>query len=128
MIIAHDRCRLLFCWKFRKWFLLYFIVTYSGHFTRKSVGNFNEQEQTSVTGIKLVLGPFAASAVACPTSQLRTSSEMKLSLAATRQLWSKLLFFMSSLCQTHSSLCLFFVLPTEHIRKSKPGACLRCNL
>ena len=29
---------------------------------------------------------------------------------------------MSYLCQTRSSFCLFFVYPTDHIRKSKPGA------
>ena len=32
---------------------------------------------------------------------------------------------MSSLCQTRSSLCLFFVYPTYHIRKRKPGEFLR---
>ena len=32
---------------------------------------------------------------------------------------------MSSLCQTRSPLCLFFVYPAYHIGKSKPGACLR---
>ena len=40
---------------------------------------------------------------------------------------SKLLFCLSSLCQTRSSLCLFFVYPTYHIHKSKPGACLGCK-
>ena len=33
--------------------------------------------------------------------------------------------FMSSLCQTRLSLCPFFIHPTDHIRKSRPGACLR---
>ena len=32
---------------------------------------------------------------------------------------------MSSLCQTRSSLCLFFVYPTNHIPKRKPGECLQ---
>ena len=40
-------------------------------------------------------------------------------------LWLRSPFCLSSLCQTRSSLSLFFVYPTYHIRKMKPGACLR---
>ena len=38
---------------------------------------------------------------------------------------SESFFFISFLCQTRSSLCLFFLNPADHIRKSKSGACLR---
>ena len=50
-------------------------------------------------------------------------AKRKLTLSATRQpIMVETLFFMSSLCQTRSSLCLFFVHPTRSHTKEQAGS------
>ena len=71
---------------------------------------------------------FASTAVTCTMSQLRTSSERKLSLSATRQPFTVEIALLFVFSLSNSLFFVpFFVHPAYHIHKSKPGTCLGCK-
>ena len=69
-----------------------------------------------VHGWLRITNRFAALAVTCALSQLRTSNKRKVSFSATRQPCTVELALL---------LCLLFIYPTDQICKSKPRASLR---
>ena len=71
---------------------------------------------------------FASTAVTCTMSQLRTSSERKLSFSATRQPFTVEIALLFVFSLSNSLFFVpFFVYPAYHIHKSKPGTCLGCK-